>query len=59
MDKKGFLLGILIRVKQVFSKAAFKLGKIKNIIQDGNREWITVIATIYVDGTTLSPGLIY
>ena len=32
MDKKGFLVGMLIRVKRIFSKAAFKLGKIKNII---------------------------
>ena len=59
MDEKGFLVGMLIRVKRVFSKAAFESGKIKNIIQDRNREWITVIATIYVDGTTLLPGLIY
>ena len=32
MDEKGFLVSILIRVKWVFSKAIFKLGKIKNII---------------------------
>ena len=43
----------------MFSKAVFKLGKIKHIIQDRNREWITVLVTICVDGTTLLPGLIY
>ena len=59
MDKKGFLLGQLLKVKRVFSRAAFKSGRIKYIIQDGNREWITLIATIYIDGTHLSPGLIY
>jgi len=38
MDGKGFLLSMLSWVKRVFSKAAFILGKIKNIIQDRNRE---------------------
>jgi hypothetical protein len=32
---------------------------VQNVIQDGSREWITLIATICVDGTSLSPGLIY
>lgn len=32
MDKKGFLVGILLKAKRVFSKAAFKLGKIKHTI---------------------------
>ena len=32
IDEKGFLVSMLIRVKRVFSKAVFKLGKIKNII---------------------------
>ena len=59
MDKKGFLVGILIKLRRVFSRAAFKLGRVKNIIQDRNREWIMVLATIYINGTTLSPGLIY
>lgn len=59
MDKKGFLLGQLSKVKRVFSRAAFKSGRIKHVIQDGNREWITLIATIYADGTYVSPGLIY
>ena len=59
MDKKGFLVGMLIKAKRVFSKAIFKLGKITYIIQDGNREWITVIAIIYADGITLLLGLIY
>jgi len=59
MDEKGFLVGMLTKAKQVFSKAIFKSGKIKYIIQDGNREWITVIAIICADRTTLLPGLIY
>ena len=59
MDEKGFLVGMLTKLKRVFFKAAFESGRVKNTIQDGNREWITVLATICADGTTLSPGLIY
>ena len=59
MDEKGFLLGMLTKAKQVFTKAAFESGKIKNTIQNGNREWITILAIICTDGTALSPGLIY
>jgi hypothetical protein len=29
------------------------------MVQDGNREWITVVATICADGLYLSPSLIY
>lgn len=59
MDKKGFLISMLTKAKRVFSKSAFKSGQLKNTIQNGNREWITILATICADGTTLSPGLIY
>ena len=32
IDEKGFLLGQLLKVKRVFSRAAFKSGRIKYII---------------------------
>jgi sulfite reductase alpha subunit-like flavoprotein len=38
MDKKGFLLGILTRLKRVFSRRLYKEGKIKAYIQDSLRE---------------------
>jgi hypothetical protein len=44
---------------QIFSRIAYEAGRIKHVVQDGNREWITFIATIYADGTSISPGLIY
>ena len=59
MDEKGFLVGILSKMKRVFSRKHFEEGSIKQIIQDGNREWITTIAAICADGSALSPGLIY
>ena len=59
MDEKGFLIGIITRMKRIFSQSLYKEGAIKQLIQDGNREWITTIACICADGTSLSPGLIY
>jgi len=59
MDKKGFLVGFLTKARRVFSKAAFKSGRLTNTIQDRSREWITVLAIICADGTALLLGLIY
>tara|TARA_R110002003_G_scaffold410_1_gene19556 strand:+ start:3648 stop:5516 length:1869 start_codon:yes stop_codon:yes gene_type:complete len=59
MDEKGFLIGISSKVKRVFSRSAFEQGKLKHIVQDGNREWITTIACICADGSALTPTLIY
>ena len=53
------MIGVLSKMKRVFSRRHYKEGAIKQIIQDGNREWITTIATIYADGTVLLLGLIY
>lgn len=59
MDEKGFLIGILSKVKRVFSRSMYDSGKLRHIIQDGNREWITTTACICADGTALTPALIY
>jgi hypothetical protein len=59
MDEKGFMLGILTRSKRVFSRRLYEEGKIKAHIQDGSREWITLLACICADGSHLQPSLIY
>ena len=59
MDEKGFLMGVLSKMKRIFSRKRYEEGQIKQLIQDGNREWITTLATICADGTALSPSLIY
>jgi hypothetical protein len=59
MDEKGCMLGILTRSKRVFSRRLYEEGKIKAHIQDGNREWITLLACICADGSALAPALIY
>jgi hypothetical protein len=52
MDEKGFMLGI-------FSRALFESQKIRAHIQDGNREWITLLACICADGSALNPAIIF
>ena len=59
MDEKGFLIGFLTKAKRIFTKAAFEQKRLLGSMQDSNREWITVIATICANGTTIAPGLIY
>ena len=59
MDEKGFLIGILSKMKLIFSRRRYEEGQVKQFIQNGNREWITTVAMICADGTSLSPGLIY
>ena len=59
MDEKGFLIGILLKMKRIFLKWRYKEIKLKQMLQDGNREWITLIVCICADGTALAPALIY
>jgi hypothetical protein len=59
MDKKGFAIGLTKRTKRVFSKAIWEAKLCTAAIQDGNREWITLIACVCADGSALPPALVY
>jgi hypothetical protein len=59
MDEKGFMIGVMNKQRRIFSKDAFEKGRIIGATHDGNREWITVLATICADGTWIPPALIY
>jgi hypothetical protein len=59
MDEKGFLIGVTSRQKRVFSKQLWEQKKVTASIQDGNREWITILATVCADGSWLDPGVIF
>ena len=59
VDEKGFLIGVLEKTRRIFSKTWQKQGKLQGIAQDGNRTWITLLACISADGTSLPPALIY
>ena len=59
MDEKGFMIGIIGRSKRVFSKRQWKKKEVRTSFQDGNREWITLMACVCTDREALPPGLIY
>ena len=51
IDEKGFSLGSMTKQHRVFTKDAVKRGRIKGFSHDGNREWITILATICANGS--------
>ena len=59
MDEKGFALGVLNRSKRVFSRWMWENGNVKEALQDGSREWITILACICADGSAIPPGVVY
>jgi hypothetical protein len=59
MDEKGFMLGVTIKRKRIFTRRKYELGEYKQHVQDGNREWITTIGCICANRMAISPALIY
>jgi hypothetical protein len=59
MDEKRFIIGVTERSKRVFSQLQWEQKKVRAALQDGSREWVTVVATIGADGSVLPPALIY
>jgi len=56
IDEKGFFVGVAKLGKRVFSEAS--LGS-KAAIQDGDREWITLLACVCASGELLLLALVY
>ena len=59
MNEKGFLLELLQKTRRVFSLKHLDSGKLLGADQDGNREWITLIAIICMNMTDISSSIIY
>jgi hypothetical protein len=59
MDKKGFLIGIVGRSKRIFSKRMWNKKEVRASLQDGSREFLTLLACCCADGSSLPPGLVY
>jgi hypothetical protein len=59
MDEKGFMIGVIGRSKRVFTRSQWERKEVTVALQDGSRKWITTIAAICADGSSLPPGLIY
>jgi hypothetical protein len=56
MDEKGFMIGAVGRQKRIFSKRLFKKKQFKQMLQDGNREWISLLACVCANGTSVPAG---
>ncbi|KAF1936087.1 hypothetical protein EJ02DRAFT_427832 [Clathrospora elynae] len=59
MDEKGFYLGRGEGSHRVFSRDSWERGGRCQPIQDGSREWLTVIAAVCADGSALPPSILY
>ncbi|KAF1937915.1 hypothetical protein EJ02DRAFT_355731, partial [Clathrospora elynae] len=53
MDKKGFYLSKSKGSTMIFSKTSWEPGGCHDAIQDGSREWITLIAAMCADSVPL------
>jgi hypothetical protein len=59
MDEKGFAVGLTSKTKRIFSKMLFEEKRKTAGLQDGNWEWITILACICADGSEIDPAVIY
>ena len=59
MDEKGFLIGVGLKMKRILSWGAWEAGVITGAKQSGNREFISLLATINALGDKLPPVLLY
>ncbi|KAI1674800.1 DDE-1 multi-domain protein [Pyrenophora tritici-repentis] len=59
MDEKGFLIGLVGRSKRIFSRRQWEKKEVRASLQDGSREFLTVLACCCADGSSLPPALIY
>jgi DDE superfamily endonuclease len=55
MDEKGFIVGMLQRTKVIISK--YKMAKY--IVELGNKEWVSLIECISMNGRLLPPWVIF
>jgi hypothetical protein len=58
-DEKGFIIGLAHAVKCIMTLAELKSSRINSARQDGSREFISLLACICADGTSIPPALIY
>ena len=54
-----FIIGLAHAVKRIMTLTELKSGRINSAKQDGSREFISLLACICADGTSIPPALIY
>jgi hypothetical protein len=47
IDKKGFLIGIRSAIKRIMFRKTYKLGQVRQAVQDSSKEFITLIAYVF------------
>lgn len=50
---------MLQKTRRTYKISELRKGRLRGVGQDGNREWITLMASGYIDGTSLPPTIIY
>jgi hypothetical protein len=58
VDEKGFLTGVIGRTLRIFSKRMWDKKEVRASLQDGLREFITLLVSTCADGSGLPAGLI-
>lgn len=53
------MIGKLQKTRRIFNLEHWASGKLRGAGEDGNREWITLVACICADGSYLPPSIIY
>ena len=59
MDEKGFIIEVGITSAWVMTHEELASSKIIEASQDGSREWISLLAIIYMVSVTIPLALIY
>ncbi|EUC46893.1 hypothetical protein COCMIDRAFT_91524 [Bipolaris oryzae ATCC 44560] len=59
MDEKGFLLSRISPSKRIFSRELWDRKKVRQSLQDGSRDWTTIISCICADRSSVDPTIIY
>jgi hypothetical protein len=59
IDEKGFMIGVTGCSKQVFTQWQWEKKEVRASLQDGSHEWLTLLATVCTDVSTLPPVLIF
>ena len=59
MDEKGFAIGKSKNEKRICSIKYLKSKLVLGSVQDGNREWISLLACISATGVALPPTLVF
>jgi hypothetical protein len=59
MDEISFAIGVIGKSRMTLRREVYEAKRFSSAIQDGSREWVTVLAAICADESTLPLGFIF